>query len=401
MRISWIFPVFGALLLAAAAAGDETQEGGFQPVEGEAPAVNSSEFQPRQPLGAFQPTDIADPQPEPEPPGALSPAPDATPLRDKPAPLSAEEPSQTVAPAQFQSPLQPKTKTEPKTTIVPAASAPAFQTPPGNQSPPAAGEPQNLPQSLYQQSLVAPPTGAVEGTAMTLEETLTRRIDPSRYAEFVKSYWGVSQSVARYHDALQSNVELAQIPSPRAPYQQALLQAARASAEAEVRQAKLAAVTSQWELAEQMSGDAPLPLPSDVPLTAAYKSKFEAVFAGRTPPQGARGLDATFAPRLALIEGRAAAVVAAENAFAAGADAYAKGQVDISAALAEHARLQSARREFLASVYDYNVAIADYAWLAAGPNRAPETIAGMLVERRKESPASIAGPAKQNVVQKP
>jgi hypothetical protein len=267
--------------------------------------------------------------------------------------------------------------------------------------PPAVSEPQNLAQSLYQQSLTAPPNGAVEGSAITLEEALARRSDPARYAEFVRSYWAVSQSLASYHDALQSSVELAQLPAPRIPLQQALLQAARAQAEAEVRQAKLAAVTAQWELVEQMLTDAPLPLPADPPLTAAYKSKFDAVFAGRTPPPGARRLDAAFGPRLAVIEGRAAAVVGAENAFAAVADSYAKGQADISAAIAEHGRLQAVRREFLRSVYDYNAAIADYAWLAAGPNRSSETIAGMLVERRKDQAASVASPAKSNVVQKP
>jgi hypothetical protein len=244
----------------------------------------------------------------------------------------------------------------------------------------------------------------MEGVAMNLQEALTRRTDPARYAEFVKSYWKLAQSLASYHDTLQGGVELAQIPAPRVPYQQALLQRARAAAEAEVRQARLDAIASQWELSDQMSGEPVLPLPTDMPLVAAYKSKFEAVFSGRTAPVGARRLDAAFAPRLALIEGRAAAVVAAENAFAAAADSYANGQIDIATALGEHARLQSARREFLESVYEYNASIADYAWLAAGPNRTPETIAGMLVERRKpavESAASLAAPAPKNVVQKP
>jgi hypothetical protein len=236
---------------------------------------------------------------------------------------------------------------------------------------------------------------------MTLEQALSQRADPARYAEFVKGYWKLSQSLGSYHDALQSGVELTQLPAPRAPHLQASLQSARADAEAEIRQAKLTAVTSQWELSEQMSGEAALPLASDLPLMAAYKSKFEAVFAGRTYPVGARRLDATFGARLALLEGRAQAVVAAENAFAAAADAYRSGQSDLAVVLGEHAGLQAARREFLTSVYDYNAAIADYAWLAAGPNRSPETIAGMLVERRKEPQANVAGSAKQNVVQKP
>jgi hypothetical protein len=227
---------------------------------------------------------------------------------------------------------------------------------------------------------------------MTLQQALTRRTDPTRYAEFVKVYWRLSQLLAVYHDALQGAAELAQLPQPRVAYQQALLQAAGAAAEAEVRQARLLALTSQGELADHMAGTA-APLPQDTPLTGAYKSKFEAVFAGRTPPAGARRLHETFDARLAVIEARAASVVAAENAFAAVANAYANGQLTVSDVLREHARLQADRREFLRSVYDYNAAIAEYAYLAAGPNRTPEIIASMLVERKKLASAQDTAPA--------
>jgi hypothetical protein len=266
-----------------------------------------------------------------------------------------------------------------------------FQAPSTNQPP--AAEPQSLAQSLYQQSLAPPPSGAIQGTAITLQQALARRTDPLRYAEFVKSYWKLSQALANYHDAIQGAAELARVPQPRAPFQQALLQADRATAEAEVRQSRLEAMTAQAELAEQMTGGTAPPLPQDVPLTAAYKSKFEAVFAGRVPPPGARKLHEAFEPRLAVVEARAAAVVSVENAFAAVADAYTNGQADPAIAFQEHAHLRAARREFLQSVYDYNAGIADYAWLAAGPNRTPDTIASMLVERKRPLAMQEAAPA--------
>jgi hypothetical protein len=209
----------------------------------------------------------------------------------------------------------------------------------------------------------------------------------------VKSYWKLSRAVADFHDAMQAAGELTRFPQPRAPFQQAMLQAARAAAEAALRHLRLEAVVAQWELAEQMTGGTEPPLPQDVPLTSAYKSKFDAVFAGRVPPPGARQLHETFEPQLAVIEARAAAVVSVENAFAAVADAYANGQADPAIALQEHARLQAARREFLQSVYEYNAAIAEYAWLAAGPNRTAETISSMLVERKRPTTSSEAAPA--------
>jgi hypothetical protein len=371
-------------MFAAAARGQEGSQGGgaFVP-QGKAnpPAPE------RQPLGAFQPTDIGSPsaaESQPEPPKALAPDLEAAPVRGLNEPLQLGESSQSVAPAQFQSPATPgvKSKTDPKTTVVPAASAPALQpvTPLEQTTPP---ESQNVAQSLYQQSLAPPTSGAIEGAPLGLQQGLAQRTDSSRYAEYVKSYWKLSQLLASYHDALQAATELTRIPQPRAAHHQALLQAAGAATEAEVRQARLQAVSAQWELSEQMGSQTTPPLPQDAPLTSAYKSKFEAVFAGRAAPAGARRLDATFDVRLAVIEARASAVLASENAFGSLVTSYGSGQGDIADVLRQHAVLQAARREFLRSVYDYNAAIADYAWLAAGPNRSPETIAGMLVERKK------------------
>lgn len=413
MRPWWNVPLLGMALWAPLAVAEETTapdqpspSQASQPTE----AAQDDDFQPRRPLGAFQPTDVGDPAAPnagPMPPEQLAPELDAAPLRtlgeEPPAAAQPNEPpAQTVAPAQFQAPVQPANApaavAEPKTTIVPGAATPALQ-PVAPQTPPAADqpEPQNLAQSLYQQAISPPMTGAIAGAPLSLRAALTRRTDPTRYGEFVGAYWKLSQSLAAYHEALQGSVELSRLPQARLPHQQALLQAATTAAEVEVRQARLHALSAQWDLAERMTGEVAAPLPEDLPLLSAYRSKFEAVFASRVPPAGARRLHETFDARLALLEGRAAAVVASENAFAALADAYGQGQLDLSDVLREHARLHAARREFLRSVYDYNAAIADYAYLAAGPHRSPEIIVSMLVERPKPvtqqaAPANFVSP---------
>lgn len=403
MRHWLILAVLGLGMLAAAARGEEGSSAGgaFVPQGKPNPAAPASGDLPnRQPLGAFQPTDIGSPnlgsptqgnqnqgqggEDEPEPPKTLAPELDAAPVRGLNNSLQLNDSPQSVAPAQFQSPAAPpaKAKTDPKTTVVPAASAPVLQ-PVTPTEPQAASEPQNLAQQLYQQSLAPPASGAIQGTPLGLQQGLAQRTDSSRYAEYVKSYWKLSQLLAAYNDALQSALEMTRIPQPRTPHHQALLQAAGAAAEAEVRQARLQVISAQWELSDQMTATGTPPLPQDAPLTSAYKAKFDAVFAGRVAPAGARRLDATFDARLAVIEGRAAAVLASENAFGAIVEDYGKGQGDLNDVLRQHTLLQNARREFLRNVYDYNAAIAEYAWLAAGPNRSPETIAGMLVERKK------------------
>lgn len=413
MRTWWILSLFGAAWLAPLALADETAPPTPPPAaEGGAFATQNDGFSVRQPLGAFQPTDVgAPPEAGPMPPEQLAPQFDSAPLKGAADPAEPAQPATapakpapTVAPAQFQAPVEPNTappvRTEPKTTIVPGSAAPAFQ-PATPQSPPHSAaeqpEPQNLAQSLYQQAITPPMTGAIAGTPISLQNALARRTDPARYAEFVRAYWRLSQSLAAYHEALQGAVELSRLPQPREPHQQSLLQAATTAAEVEVRQARLQVLSAQWDLAERMTGEATAPLPEDLPLMSAYRSKFDAVFAGRVPPAGARRLHETFAARLALVEGRAAAVVACENAFGALADAYAQGQVELADVLREHARLHEARRAFLSSVYDYNAAIADYAYLAAGPHRSPETIVSMLVERPKPAspdaaPANFVAP---------
>ncbi|MBW3597364.1 MAG: hypothetical protein KY475_08825 [Planctomycetes bacterium] len=398
MRCLWLPPLCAAIVFSSAVQGQQPQ-----PLD--RPAAQAPEnpadsaFPARQPLGAFQPTDIglgnSQPEAEPEPPGILSPDPQAAPADGQGDRSVLVDEPQTVAPAQFQSPAAPKKTAEPKTRVVPGA-APAFQ-PVEPETPPHQPESPSLSQSLYQQAITPPASGALAGSPLTLHEALVRRADAARYAEFVKAYWTLSRSLASYYESVQGASELSRLPQSRLPVEQALLQAARASAEAELRQWRLEAQSAQHDLAEQFSATpSDAPLPADLPLVSAYKSKFEAVFAGRTPPRGARRLHETFDARLSLIEARAGELVAVENAYASLADAYAAGQSPLDTVLRQHARLQASRHAFLRSVYDYNASIAEYAYHAAGPNRSPETIASMLVERKKTdnniAPANFAAP---------
>jgi hypothetical protein len=404
MRPAWHMWIFAAVFLGAASLTAQEPEPAAGPPN-EAPAdpafrepnpIDSS-FPARPSLGSFQPTDIGlgdeEPHRGPMPPQILSPEPDAAPAGgEQPRPQFDEVP-QDVAPAQFQSPASPKAAAEPKTTVIPKSAAPAFQPvePEGETKQP---ESKSLAQSLYQQAITKPASGALTGSPLALQEALTRRADSSRYAEFVKAYWELSRSLGAYYESVQGASELSRLPQPRQAIEQGLLEAARAAAEADLRQRRLHAIAAQLELAEQFSSvPSQAPLPADLPLVSAYKSKFEAVFSGRTPPRGARRLHETFEPRQALIEARAAEVVAVENAFAALAEAYADGQAPLDAVLRQHEQLQAARHGFLRSVYDYNAAIADYAWLAAGPGRSPETIASMLVERKPATASENVAPA--------
>jgi hypothetical protein len=413
MRCFRFLPVLGVILLGivvVAVADDNATPGGAGPGDAEAassgPALGGG-FRSVQPLGTFQPTDIsgggfseagAPNLTEPQPPQSLEPDPQAAPVQNPPPRQPAAGAFQEVAPAQFQTPAAPKTAPEPKTSVTPGAAPPLQGAAPSAGAANANGaaapaEPQSLAQSLYQQAITAPASGALTGSALSLHQALSRRTDSSRYAEFVKAYWKLSQSLGTYYEAIQGVSELSRLPAPRVAHHQALLQAAIATAQAEAQQAKVAAVAAQWALAEQMTGEAAATIPQDAPLIAEYKSKFDAVFSGRLPPAGARRLHETFDARLALIEARAASTVAVENAFAALADGYAGGQIDLANVLNEHIRLQTARREFLRGVYDYNADIADYAYLAAGPHRSADIIVSMLVERKKPVVAPQAAPA--------
>ncbi len=161
----------------------------------------------------------------------------------------------------------------------------------------------------------------------------------------------------------------------------AALRVAQASAAATLHQAELEATEAQYELARllRLPGGAALPLPADRPHVGAYRTNFQAMFAGRTPPEPAALMDRILPIRRRAIDEQAAAVQAAEDVLAAATDQQPNGRSDAADVVACSQELLRQQRAFLRTVGDYNRNIAEYALVVTGPAATPQALVAILI----------------------
>ena len=250
---------------------------------------------------------------------------------------------------------------------------------------------------LLSQSLTPPAEGALTGRRYSLLEVLGRTPDRNQQIMLTRAYWKLSLATADYYFAIDENQRLEAV-GDEALAGGALLQAAKTSAAARVREAELAAMTAQHELAELIylpSGE-PLPVTADVPHVGPYRTYFETLFSVQSPPGRARLIDRALPVRREAIELRAAAAQSALEATDAAGKALGQGEADVRLVLAAHEALRTERRAFLADVRDYNHDIAEYAMTVAQIGTSEVVLVGMLIkspqspqpsERREPTPA--------------
>ena len=261
--------------------------------------------------------------------------------------------------------------------------------------------PEMSPPRLMAAALTPPERQPLEGRPLPLLEVLTRVSGRSRQLEAVRSYWKVTAAVAAYHfarDEYDHFQALAATMQPGSSSQseslaENLLALELASAAARLRDAELAALNAQAEMAHHVGlapGD-PLPLPLDMPHLGSYRTYFDVLFASRPAAPRLRLLDRTMPLRRQAIDVRAESVQAAIDAVEAVRDLYRRGEVpaeDIAAALVE---LGAQRQGFLMAVRAYNDEIAEYALAVASETASPPALLAMLVK-----PRPAAGPAKSS-----
>ena len=189
----------------------------------------------------------------------------------------------------------------------------------------------------------------------------------------MRAYWRLAQAVAEYHYCFDHVQTLAQLKARGSD--EASLRSGRAAAAAQLREAELDAVRAQHELAGllRLPAGAALPLPADRPHVGAYRTIFNEQFAARTPPEPARLAEKILPFQRQVIDDRAAAVQAAEDALAAVADDYQSGRADAAAVAACSGQLLGQRRAFIRSVCGYNRNIADYGLTVVPPATTPQT----------------------------
>jgi len=246
------------------------------------------------------------------------------------------------------------------------------------------------PPEMVAEALMLPGGSALTGQPLTLLRVLSSTPDRRRQLELTKMYWRLAQAVANYHFCLNRANELAKL-SPRAE-DAAAMRLARASSAASLREAELEAADAQHELAGLMPlpPDAPLPLPADRPHVGPYRTHFQELFATRAPPDQARLVERVLPIWRQVVDERAAAVQAAEDALTAAMDNHAARAADASAVAACSEELLRQQRAFIRAVCDYNRHIAEYGVAVAGPTTTPQALVAMLIGPVPEAATPLA-----------
>jgi hypothetical protein len=212
-------------------------------------------------------------------------------------------------------------------------------------------------------SLSPPAVDAITGEDVSLAEAVGSSYNLQRQSQIVKAYWRLSHALGTYNLNRESLELLVTLPVTQNQTDMTVLKAAIQQGRAEVAEARLMIIAQQYQVAELVNADdsSSPPLPSDSPWVGMYRSNFEKMFAGRSKPVGIRRLHKSFPLYVDLIDQRAEAVLTAQDAFSAMAQAYRGGQAPMQDVLDLHGSMSKRRREFLLSVRDYNFSIADYA----------------------------------------
>jgi hypothetical protein len=232
---------------------------------------------------------------------------------------------------------------------------------------------------IVSQAMLLPTGSTIAGQPLTLLTALSSTPDRGQQLQIVRTYWRLTQAVAEYHYCWDYAKTIEQIKT--ASRGNASIRSAEAAATAQLREAELAATRLQYELAElvRLPAGSPLPLPADRPLVVPYRTSFKELFAYRTPPEAARLADKVLPLQRQMIDDRAAALQAAEDALTAVNDDLRTGRSSAAAAAACGRELLGQQRAFIATVCSYNRGIADYALSVVGPAIATEQLVAILI----------------------
>ncbi|MBX7167870.1 MAG: hypothetical protein K1X74_16170 [Pirellulales bacterium] len=281
----------------------------------------------------------------------------------------------------------------------PAQPAASAQPPHASKTPPA----------LLGEALTPPARSPLAGQPLRLVDLLARSNDRTRQLQAVRIYWTLSAAVASYYSrrsefdflARLEGFESAAAETAQPAGETVRLDGALALVEAQAREAELAAIDRQYELAPWLGAAVvtALPLPADMPQIGQYRTNFEQIFAGRAAPEPARRAHDTLPLRFREIELRAAAVQTLNDLLSASEEAYVSGRAPREQVVERLQELSRERQEFIQAVLAYNFDITDYALAVARRGAPANELAAMLVpggsNTPQAQPAATAPPPAQ------
>jgi hypothetical protein len=251
---------------------------------------------------------------------------------------------------------------------------------------------------LVREAVVIPKSLAVEGRGTGLYEVLRYVGDRRRQIDVVRSYWKLACEAAEYHFAWQQAQfleHLSKVTAQRGgdPTIGTEIATRLATARAQQREAELELNDAQFAVAERamLPQNAQRPLALDVPHTGIYRTQFERIYSGRTPPARAYLLNRTLPLRKQVIDTRSEGVWAAQDAYEAAFDAYQKNQLPVEEVLTALDDFRTRRGEFIAAVERYNDEIAEYALMSAPEGVPLPQLVGMLIKNPTLPPPDATG----------
>jgi len=242
---------------------------------------------------------------------------------------------------------------------------------------------------LMASALAARPRETVTGRPLGLAAALAPLAERRHQGEAAHLYWRLVQALCRQHFGADFLDDVGQLKAR--PEEQLLLDTVQAAAKASLREAELAVLQAQHDLAALLNWppESPLPLPADVPHVGVYRTSFQEMFASRPAPAQARLIDQTLPLQQKAIEIHKSAVEAAQEAVAGSQREYAAGKADLKHVLTCLGELRRQLDAFVAAVCRYNDDIAEYAVLAISPYPSGPSLASMLISVARETNEAV------------
>ncbi|MDD4266928.1 MAG: hypothetical protein PHN77_01770 [Thermoguttaceae bacterium] len=239
----------------------------------------------------------------------------------------------------------------------------------------------------FLQAVLALPAGSgVKGRGVSLLDVLGSVSERAKRQDVAHAYWRLAEAVGEYRICWDQAEQFQAIRV--GIVDSSLLQAAQQTSRTALAGAELALVQAQHRLAEAAGLDtnAELPLPSDHPHIGTYTTNFERIFVDQSPPTGTRLIHRTLPLQFQAIGVRLEAIHAAQEALQTINKAYLAGQVDVGQPFAAIRGLTDQKRAWLASVCQYNHAIADYALAVVGSETVGHELVSVLIKLSSAEP---------------
>lgn len=216
---------------------------------------------------------------------------------------------------------------------------------------------------------------------LALLEALERSGDRTRRLWITQAYWKLAAAAARVRFAAEAEERLALVAPGGSPDDLELLDLATATARGESASAGVELVAAQQEIVDlvRLPVTDPPPWPVDRPLTAAYQTHFDTIFARRPATGRVRAIHRQLPLHYAAVVARAEAAVTAERRFTTIEALHAQGSQPIGEVLSAHDAVTNQGEAFVRAVRGYNLDISEYVMAVADLSVPDEQFAIMLI----------------------